>query len=214
MKFIKLICYCMFLGTFSQTTVVEKNISIHCSNDFYFENRMNKICKWLYDNGTSFKDTYQSAKQDCPNNHVLATFNNEINNHKLSLSSCQGLIEIWINEDSMANNNALRINNGGIVQIIKKSSDESFEYFLCTNTDQTTTCEYDEYLDKDTLLCMDTVEYNEICLTNEMCSKQSNLYCNLTINKCICNTTMFWNETQCSNKKIIFICLFLFITKR
>jgi hypothetical protein len=111
-------------------TQVEKNIGIHCSTDFHFDNRMNKICKWLFDNGTSFKDTYQSAKQDCPHNHVLATFNKQINEHKLSLSSCQGKIEIWINDNSIGNNNALRINNGGQVQINKKLPSESLEYFL------------------------------------------------------------------------------------
>jgi hypothetical protein len=181
-----------------EATQVKKNIGIHCSNDFYFENRMNKICKWLFDNGTSFKDTYQSAKQDCPYDHVLATFNSQTNNHKLSLSSCQGTIEIWINQDSMANNNVLKINNGGQAQMSSKSSSELLEYFLCIDKSQTITCESDEYLDEDTLLCMDTVEYNQACSKNEMCNQASNLYCNLTMNKCYCSSLMYWNGSTCS----------------
>jgi hypothetical protein len=148
MGFLQVSIYLIIIGFYSSkitATQVEKNIGIYCSNDFYFENRMNKICKWIFDNGTSFKDTYQSAQQDCPNNHVLATFNKEIREHKLSLSSCQGIIEIWINEDSIGNNNSLRINNGGQVEMINKSSSESLEYFLCIDKNQTITCESDEY---------------------------------------------------------------------
>jgi hypothetical protein len=194
------VIYLVFLCTILNSNRVEKIIDIYCSNDFYFENRTNKICKWLYDNGTSFKDTYQSASQDCPSNHVLATFNKQINGHKVSLG-CQDAMEIWINKVYNSNDsyNVLKIDIYGQAHMNSKTINESLEYFLCINKNQTITCESDEYLDEDTLLCMDTVEYNETCLKNEMCNQTSNLHCNLTMNKCICNTTMYWNGTQCSN---------------
>lgn len=195
-----------FIETSQIKLLPTTKINIYCSNEFFFANRLNRLCRWLYDNGTAYADTYQSALNDCPSGYKLGVFGN-LNGTQLKFS-CAYLQKIWINKNSSNNCNIITTNFQGSVFTMSEIDSNKNEYFLCLNKTQQIACGADEYLDKFSLLCLNTHYYNQTCSYEEMCSKAFNLTCNLPIGLCECQSTHFWNGTRCSKRdfkvKILF----------
>lgn len=184
-----------FLAKVIISTEIPINVNIYCSDEFHFVNRLNRLCRWLYDNGTSYADTYQSALLDCPVDYMLATYKN-ITGAKFTFN-CVEPKKIWMNVNSLSNHNVLNVHTNGQVNASIESLQTSLEYFMCINKTQKVTCEPDEYLVNDTLICLDALGFDQTCLFNDMCNQKLSLVCNMTIGKCECPSSFFWNGTSC-----------------
>jgi hypothetical protein len=175
---------------------LSQKINIYCSNEFYFANRLNRLCRWNYDNGTSHADSYNSALLDCPNGYILGTYG-DINGTQLKFD-CVYSQKIWINGNSTNNNNVLNLITNGSLFTSREIETTKIEYFLCLNKTQRVKCKPDQYLDSYSLLCINTLTYNETCTFNEMCNQALNLTCNLSNELCDCQSTHYWNGNSCS----------------
>jgi hypothetical protein len=62
-------------------------------------------------------------------------------------------------------------------------------------------CTPTDYYDSVSKSCLTRKTFQESC-SGDQCMTASSLYCNLGLAKCDCDSTSFWNDTNCILKKI------------
>lgn len=192
---------CFFLK-FISAIIVETKINIYCSNDFYFQNKLSKVCRWMLDNGTGFGATYESAFEDCPDGYSLGSFESLFKlDQNLTRFSCDSPKKMWIHSLN-ANYNVLTLKTSKTVELANDPMTSTLEYFLCVFENNDTACDNNEYLDPDSLSCLGTVGYKNSCYIDEMCDKSLKLACGSS-DICDCSYTHYWDGSACSKKKFL-----------